>query len=374
MASWRWLLVLWQLSWFQMGDSGFTSFKTSNQPGWKQVTVPADGIYIVSVSAYPCYHCGSNLYASLTIKSRYGFGTIFNVDGYFIVSHTEVAMALRRNNLLTLSVRGSMQGPSSLSIAYVSGLDGSYTTVFTTSSSAVPHFNKELLDTSWRLLRGNQGTSFSVPTSGMYWVTAKVVPLYLTTSLSVTNEQGTFTSHLFTVTSQEKLSVSCSGAFRLRAGSVVKAKNLHSSAISRDAVLSFVYLKGNRRPHTGSAEHIAFTGILGSVQRRRYNQIITFPSHLTNYGYLYGRNGQVTIRTSGSYMICLRADPRKDVSIILDLVVNGNVKWSSSSEDGVSSGQTIPLVLKSGDTLKVVTHATGVLEADSLFSIAFLNN
>lgn len=160
----------------------------------------------------------------------------------------------------------------------------------------------------------------------------------------------------------------------MRAGSVVKAKNLHSNALGRNAVLSFVYLKGNRRPHTGSTEHIAFTGVLGSVQWRRYNRIITFPSHLTNYGNLYGRNGQFTIRASGSYMICLRADPRKDASIILDLVVNGKVKWSSSSEDGVSSGQTIPLVLKSGDTLKVGTHATGVLEADSLFSIAFLHN
>lgn len=143
------------------------------------------------------------MYASLTIRSRYGFGTVFTVDGYIIVSHTEVAMALRRNNLLTLSVRGSMQGPSSFSIAYVSGLDGSYTTLFTTSSSVVPRFNMELLDKSWRLLHSNQVTSFSVPTSGMYWVTAKVVPLYLTTSLSVTNEQGAFTSHLFTVTSQK---------------------------------------------------------------------------------------------------------------------------------------------------------------------------
>ena len=359
-----------------MGDSGFTSFKTSDQPGWKQLTVPTDGIYIVSVSAYPCYHCGYNLYATLNLKSRNGFSVIFTVVGYTIISHNEVAMALKQNDLLTLSVRGSKQGPSSFSIAYVSGLDGSYTTVFTTSSSssAVPQFNRQLVGYSWRMLRGNQVSSFSVPTTGMYWVTARVVPMSYTASLSVTNEQGTFTSHLFTVTSQEKQSVSCSGAFHLRAGSVVKAKNVHSSGLGRNVVLSFVYLKGNTRPHTGSNEHIAFTGTLSSVQWRRYNQIITFPSHLTNYGYLYGRSGRITIRTSGSYMISLRADPRKDVSVIFDLVVNGNVKWSSSSEDGVSSGQTIPLVLKAGDTLKVVAHATGVFEAGSLFSIAFLHS
>ena len=73
-------------------------------------------------------------------------------------------------------------------------------------------------------------------------------------------------------------------------------------------------------------------------------------------------------------MISLRADPRKDVSIIFDLVVNGNVKWRSCSEDGVPSGQTIPLVLKADDKLKVVAHDTGVLEIGSLFSIAFLNS
>ena len=359
-----------------MGDSGFTSFKTSDQPGWKQLTVPTDGIYIVSVSALPCYHCWPIEYLTVSLRRRNIFMHIFTVTADSIASHTEVATALKQNDLLSLYESGSVQYPSSFSIAYVSGLDGSYTTVFTTSfsSSAVPQFNRRLAGSSWSTLRGNQASSFSVPTTGMYWVTARVVPMSYTASLIVTNDLSGSASPLFTVLGEKKRAVSCSGAFRLRAGSVVKAKNLHSSALGRNMVLSFVYLKGNRRPHTGSDEHIAFTGTLSSTQWRRYNQIITFPSHLTNYGYLYGRNGQVTIRTSGSYMICLRADPRKDVSIILDLVVNGNVKWSSSSEDGVSSGQTIPLVLKADDKLKVVAHDTGVLETGSLFSIAFLHS
>ena len=206
MASWRWLLVLWQLSWFQMGDSGFTSFKTSDQPGWKKQTVPTDGMYIVSVFALPCYHCWPVVYLTVFLERRNFFMHIFTVTADSMASHTEVAIALKQNDLLSLYESGSVQHPSSFSIAYVSGLDGSYTTVYTSSvtSFAVPQFNRLLEGSSWRMLRGNQASSFSVPTTGMYWVTARVVPMSYTASLIVTNELSGSASPLFTVLGEKK--------------------------------------------------------------------------------------------------------------------------------------------------------------------------
>ena len=376
MACWRWLLLLWQLSWFHMGESGFTCIKRPNQSGWKTLTVPADGIYIVSVTADPCSACRPALYLGVTLRRPGYFMSFFHVTGDDIVSHAEAAIVLKQNDKLTLSVSGSVQDSTSFSAAYVSDLDGHYTTVVTTSasSSAHLHFNEQLAGNYWRGLSANQASSFSVPATGMYWVTARVVPLSYTASLSVTIEANASTRHLFTVYGDHYRAVSCSGAFRLSAGSVVRAKNVHSNLVGRYVLLSFVYLEGNRKPHTGLAEHIAFTATLSSVQKRSHNQIITFPNHLTNYGQLYASSGHITIHTSGSYMVSLRADPKIGVSIRFDLIGNGKVKWSSCSEHGVPSGQTIPMVLEANDTLEVVTHDAGFIEAASLFSIAFLHS
>ena len=377
MACWRWLLLLWQLSWFHVAESGFTSFTRYGRPGWNNVTVPADGIYIVGVTADSCYGSRPPVHIQVSLwKPPFFLPAYFITYAEDIVSHAEAAVALKQNDTLTLVVHGKVHAATSFSVAYVSGLDGHYTTVVITTytDSALLHFDQQLTAKSWSDSSGNQASSFSVPATGMYWVTARVVPLSYTASLSVTIEANASTRHLFTVYGDHYRAVSCSGAFRLSAGSVVRAKNVHSNLVGRYVLLSFVYLEGNRKPHTGLAEHIAFTATLSSVQKRSHNQIITFPNHLTNYGQLYASSGHITIHTSGSYMVSLRADPKIGVSIRFDLIGNGKVKWSSCSEHGVPSGQTIPMVLEANDTLEVVTHDAGFIEAASLFSIAFLHS
>ena len=163
MASWRWLLLLWQLSWFHMAESGFTSFKISDQPGWKNVTVPADGIYIVGVTADSCY--GSRPPTRIRVSLRRRDFSLCYLITYAtdIVSHAEAAVALKQNDTLTLAVSGRVHKATSFSVAYVSGLDGNYTTVVTTSASksAILHFNKQLTANSWSGLSGNQASSFS---------------------------------------------------------------------------------------------------------------------------------------------------------------------------------------------------------------------
>ena len=375
MACWRWLLLLWQLSWFHMAESGFTNIKISDHPGQNNVTVPDDGIYVVSVSVDSCYGCRPALDAWVTLRKpgfSLGFFTVHAMD---IVSHAEAAIALKQNDTLTLAVSGSMQDPDSFSVAYVSGLDGHYTTVVITSpsNSALLHFNKQLTANSWSGLSGNEASSFFVPTTGMYWVTARVVPVN-SMFMTVTTENSTSTRILFKVFGKKSRSVSCSGAFRLSAGSVVKAKNPFTTTYATDTMLSFVYLEGNRKPYTGPDEHIAFTGFLTSKLQYKQSQIVPFPDHRTNYGRLYANDGHITIRNSGSYIISLRPDPPADASAVFDLFVNDRLKWKSSSKMGVPSGQTVSMVLNANDTLKVLSQKTGIIETHSLFSVAFLRS
>ena len=179
MACWRWLLLLWQLSWFHMGESGFTSFKRSDQPGWKNVTIPADGIYIVSLTADAYYGYRPRTHIKVSLRRPHLMLGYFITYATDIVSHTEAAVALKQNDTLTLAVSGRAHAATSFSVAYVSGLDGHYTTVVTTSASnsVLLQFNMQLTANSWSGLSGNQASSFSVPTTGMYWVTARVMPV-----------------------------------------------------------------------------------------------------------------------------------------------------------------------------------------------------
>ena len=183
------MLLLWQLSWFHMAESGFTSVKISDQPGWKNVSVPADGIYIVSLTVDSSYGPPAPIPVSLRRRD-------FKLD-YFItyamsiVGHAEAAVALKKNDTLTVFVDGWAHVVTSFSVAYVSGLDGHYTTVVTTSdsNSTILHFNKQLTANSWSGLSGNQSSSFSVPTTGMYWVTARVMPISSYVIMSVGPER-----------------------------------------------------------------------------------------------------------------------------------------------------------------------------------------
>ena len=302
--------------------------------------------------------------------------TYFTSLAMDIVSHAEAAIALKENDTLNLYVHGWTQGTTSFSVAYVTGLDGHYTMVVTTSASnsALLNFNMQMADNSWSKLSGNQSSSFSVPTTGMYWVTARVVPVSIDVVIRVTTENSMSTRILFNVYGEKYRAVSCSGAFHLSAGSVVKAKNPVTGTYGEDTLLSFVYLEGNGKPHTGPDEHIAFTGTLTSKLQRGHHQVVPFPGHLTNYGRLYTNNGSITIHRSGSYMISLRADPPADVPAELLLVINHKIRWISYSEEGVPSGQTIPMMLEANDTLVVITYNTPVLETGSLFSIAFLRS
>ena len=340
------------------------------------MTIPADGIYIVGVTADSSYGYRPRTHIRVSLRRphfKLGYFITYASD---IISHAEAAVALKQNDTLTLAVSGRVLTDTSFSVAYVSGLDGHYTTVVTTSASksAILPFNKQLTANSWSGLSKNESSSFSVPTTGMYWVTARVVPINKFVVISVTTENSTSTRFLFNVYGEKDRAVSCSGAFRLTAGSVVKANNSVPATFAEDTMLSFVYLEGNRKPHTGPDEQIAFTACLTSKLQRSHHQVVPFPGHITNYGRLYTNNGHITIRRSGSYIIHLRPDPPSDASAMIDLTVNGRFTWRSYSKMGVPSGQTISLVLKANDTLKVLSHLTHMFETGTLFSIAFLRS
>ena len=358
-----------------MAESGFTSFKRYGRPGWNNVAIPANGIYIVGVTADSSY--GSRPPAHIRVSlwdPPHFLLDYFIIYASDIVGHAEVAVPLKQNDTLTLFVHGKVHAVTSFSVAYVSGLDGHYTTVAMTSpsNSALLHFDMELGAIHWRGLTGNQMSSFSVPTTGMYWVTARVVPISIDVVIRVETENSTSNRMLFDVWGEKGRSVSCSGAFRLSAGTVVKVKTTIRATYTSGTMMSFVYLEGNRKLYTGPDEHIAFTGTVKKNLWNNNHRLIPFLHHLTNYGRLHVPDGAISIRKSGSYMISLRSDPPANATTKIDVLVNGLFKWRFISRMGVPSGQTISLVLKAKDQIKVINHMTHYFENGTLFSIAFL--
>ena len=73
MACWHWLVLLWQLSWFHMAESGFTSFKRYGRPGWNNVAIPANGIYIVGVTADSSYGSRPPAHIRVSLWIRHNF-------------------------------------------------------------------------------------------------------------------------------------------------------------------------------------------------------------------------------------------------------------------------------------------------------------
>ena len=141
-----------------------------------------------------------------------------------------------------------------------------------------------------------------------------------------------------------------------------------------DTLLSFVYLKGNRKPYTAPDGRIAFTGSLTEVLLPDYDGILPFPSHRTDYGGLYASGRNFTIRRSGTYMISVRAVSPPNAAAFLEVTINDKFTGISLMDAGVPSGQTFPVHLDANDTLKVLTRNSLILEAGTLFSVALLSS
>ena len=357
-----------------MAESDFTSTRMTYGPSENTKSVSKDGIYIVSASV-GCYSCRPAPHARVTLRRRGYSLVLFSVFAEDISSNVVAAIALKQNDELTLVAYGIFVEPQFFSVAYVSDLNGHYTTVVTTSvsNSYLLHFDMQLAANSWNSVSGNQSSSFSVPTTGMYWVAATVVPISKDVTIRVTTENSTSARILFNVYGEKYRSGSCSGAFYLSAGSVVKAKNLLKTTYTEDTILSFVYLQGNRKPDTGRDEHIAFTGIVTSeLNHKEDHKVISFPGHLTNYGRLYTNDGYIIIRRSGSYIISQRTNPPTDAITRVKLVINGKPKYTFTSQIGVPSAETVVLDMKANDTFKFISEKTRIFQPGTLLSVAFL--
>ena len=76
---------------------------------------------------------------------------MFSVYPKDIDSHADAAIALKQNDTLCLVVYGIYEDPEHFFVAYVSDLNGHYTTVVITTytDSALLHFDQQLTAKSW---------------------------------------------------------------------------------------------------------------------------------------------------------------------------------------------------------------------------------
>ena len=370
-ASTRWLLVLmlWLLSRFQTGESGFTTHKNSTRPKWDSQVIPKDGIYLVSVRADPCAGC--TLVLNVVCQCPEKGGLMFAVIGEGIVSHAEVAVGLRKNDTLFIERVDEGERATMVSIAYVAELDSLYTTVRSDllSYGTPVWYTHRLTNMGWKSV-SHSHTFFNVPITGIYWVTAR--PIQSDSRMVLTAWNGA--RELFRAFGEGlQTTASVSGAFHMEAGTSIFTTMQTGDFIIFHVytLLSFVYLAGNKEPNTTPHNHLAFTGRPISSQRSSPPLTIDFNFAMTLYGDMKSGH-DVRIRKTGSYMISLRPFIFDSRSLRFDLHVNGIVRWSAYIDSGVSSGQTVALPLRLGDLLHVLSEESVLISHQSLFSVAFL--
>ena len=373
MASTRWLLVLmlWPLPWLQMVKSGFSVQRFANVAKWNpSVIIPTDGVYLISVIVDP--FLGRNLTLLLYCKCQGKERFVFSAHGEAIYSHAEVATVLKKNDMLLLKKIGeTIEAASSFSVVYVGDVNSFYITmmnsVFWNDESPV-QYTSRLTPNGWTLLKDPiKQTTFTISTTGMYWVTARPKP-YLS-PLTMTVRIGS--EDLFSAFGEKGRSVSASGAFYLKSGSKIQAVTQGGVIYEPQTLLSAVYLAGNKKPNTYPFEHLAFTAELDSTRRVVAQEVLQFKRVLTNYGYIYV-DGYTEIRGTGSYMVSIRPDPESTILVIVTLFVDGRFYWAIYAEEGVPVGATISLSLQLGSYLEVRSSKVSTLGSGTMFSIAFI--
>ena len=374
MASTRRLLelMLWLLPWLQMVKSGYSIFKYKPYKNWDMpVVIPKDGVYLVSATADPCDGCS----LSLQVQCRCEGKDVLIVEAFAkgIYSHAEVAVALRIYDRLYLQTGSAkVENASSFSVVYVGGLNTFYITVkggFYSDRSPVTYTYQHTPKGWIEMKDAYKKTTFSVPSTGIYWVTGHIRPHRK--SITMTVRSGS--NDLFHVYGEKVKIVSTSGAFRLTAGSTIWAVTQGHLTYQPGTLLSVVYLVANEEANTYPFKHLAFTARTQENRLWWDEQVMDFKNVLTDYGYLY-LEGYTEIRRTGSYMVSLRPDPDASAAPleIPVLYVNGRPHWVIFAQQGVPIGTTISINLQAGSYLFVKSLTFSIYETGTMFSIAFI--
>ena len=180
-----------------------------------------------------------------------------------------------------------LEAASSLSVVYVGELKCFYITVmnglFWSDKNPV-QYTSQLTPNGWTLLKDPvTQTTFSISTTGMYWVTARAKPYEKPITMTV----RIGSNDLLSAFAEKGRSVSASGAFHLQSGSNIRAVKQGGVTYEPQTLLSAVYLAGNKKPNTYPFEHLAFTAELDSTSRVVAQEVLQLKRVLTNYGYIY---------------------------------------------------------------------------------------
>ena len=230
-------------------------------------------------------------------------------------------------------------------------------------------YTNMLMPIGWTSVKPvDKQTTFSVSTTGMYWVTARPNP-YPGNPVTLKVKIGS--KILFTVYSEKAKSVSASGAFHLKKYDTIWMVTQGGVTYEPQTLLSAVYLAGNKKPNTYPFEHLAFTAKYDKPLHSAAKEVLQFKHVLTDYGYMY-IDGYTEIRRTGSYMVSIRPDPESASLVIVTFYLNGKLYWVVYAEEGIPVGATICIFLKVGSYLEVRSEKATTLGDGSMFSIAFL--
>ena len=238
---------------------------------------------------------------------------------------------------------------------YVGELNSFYITVMNGlywSDKNPVQYTSQLTPTGWTRLKDPvTQTTFTISTTGMYWVTARAKPYEKPITMAV----RIGSNDLFKVFAEKARSVSASGAFYLKSGSKIQAVTQGGVIYEPQTLLSAVYLAGNKKPNTYPFEHLVFTATYDRTLYSEPRYVMQFKRVLTDYGYMY-IDGYTEIRRTGSYMVGIRLDPESSFTRGAVLYVNGAGLWAVYAEDGVPTGVTVSLSLRAGSYLKLVSY------------------
>ena len=211
-------------------------------------------------------------------------------------------------------------------------------------------------------------TTFTLPRTGMYWVTANIRPC----SDPIVGTVQIGSENLFNIYAEKVKAVSNSGAYRFTAGSTILLYTRAGDVCyEADSLLSVVYLVANEKAYTHPFENLAFTARTQNKQTFSSKQVIDFQHVLTNYGYMYV-DGYTEIRRTRYYMVALRPDPESASIVATILYINERPYWAGFAQQGVPAGGTISLNLQVGTYLCVTSFTNSLYGTGTMFSIAFI--
>ncbi|KAK7093118.1 uncharacterized protein [Littorina saxatilis] len=374
MANWTRVPLLVLLLWSHTTAGFYQQMVGGKVTDRQSITVPSDGVYLVTMVADPD---DGRVDLRLRINSKLNDFTAYGQDD--VIGGLTVAIPLNAGDKIYADPDGDYvwDSTSRLAAVLVTSDKSTFRTLrcsleaWMSNVHSEPYFYRSLQSNGeWVLNTGNL-YYITVPSYGMYWVSARPDAGDKTMTIMVKQKFGEYMSgELFRVfLHEEDIALSASGAFMLSPDYPIfmESEDMKSQhrKLETGTILSFVKLK---------EQGYAYTARVNQTGRYSSNTRLGFHYPNTDKGNMYDTGAKFwSIRKAGVYIVSIRGDPVGNGSLVLRLMLKYKQIFRSFAEDGNPSGQTAVFKFQLHDWISVNGDIGGSdVDVSTMVSIAFV--